>query len=174
MSFLDSLLALFGKKKPVAKTPAGFGNSNTRRFGGMGNNNTTTTAPGTVRKNRQVYETRKVEPPEWAQGLSKTDLITEIGKHVQCRFVPKFEMKRIMSTQIGPDGNLLPEYDGVAGDCGALKQFGRKVAEQNGMTMPYRYVDLNIAYRACCDNPQKCPFYLNAEGDMQAVNSRRR
>ncbi|MBO4513837.1 MAG: hypothetical protein J5746_13850 [Victivallales bacterium] len=166
MSFWDSLMALFGGKKQQA-APAAMQQQRSRT--GMGNNSTMSRP-----KNKQVYEGRQTPPPEWAADKSVSDLLAELPKHIVCKYMPKFEMKRIMSTQIGPDGNLLPEYDGVAGDCGALKQFGRKVAEQNGMTMPYRYVDLNIAYRACCDNPQKCPFFLNAEGDMQAVNSRRR
>jgi len=158
MSFWDSILGLFGKK-PVVVPDSSAQNAN----------NTTLTR----NKNRQVYEGRPVEPPEWAAGKSSTDLIAEIPKHLACRYAPKFEIKRIMSTQTGPDGNLIPEFDGVAGDCGAVKQFGQKVARQNGLTMAYRYVDLNIAYRACCGNPQKCPFFLNAEGDMESVNSRR-
>ena len=177
MSFLDALLGLFGKKKNTRTTPAGFGNSHTKRYSGMGmgmSNNNTTTVAGAPRKNRQVYESRKVEPPEWAQGLSKTDLIMAIGKHIQCRFVPKFEMKRIMSTNIGPDGNLIPEFDGIAASCGALQQTGLKVARQQGLTQAYRYVDENMAYRACCDTPAKCPFYQAATGDMDAVNKQRR
>lgn len=160
MSFWDSILGLFGKKPgivPVAVNNKGAGNA-------------TISKP----KNRQVYEGRPVATPEWAEGLSISDLVSEIPKHNVCKYMPKFEQKKIMSTQVGPDGNLIPEYSGVAGDCGALKQHGRKVAEQNGLTMPYRYVDLNIAYRACCGNPQRCPFFLHAEGDMESVNSRRR
>lgn len=159
MSFWDSILAIFGKKPAVVLDPSA-----------QVANNTTISRS----KNRQVYEGRPVDAPEWAVGKSSTDLIAEIPQHLKCRYAPKFEIKRIMSPQIGPDGNLIPEYDGVAGDCGAVKQFGQKVAKQNGLTMPYRYVDLNIAFRACCDNPQKCPFFLNAEGDMQSVNARRR
>ena len=159
MSFIDSILALFGKKKPA---PPVIVNPNA--------NNATISRP----KNRQVYEGRPTEPPEWAANAASADIITAIHNHIACRYAPKFEVKRIMSTQVGPDGNLVPEYDGIAGDCGAIKNFGLKVAKQNGLTMPYRYVDLNIAYRACCDNPQKCPFFLNAEGDMESINSRRR
>ena len=160
MSFWDSIMSLFGKKPAVVPDP--------RQQGVSGNS--TVERP----KNRQVYEGRPVQPPEWAEDKSVSELIAEIPKHVVCKYVPKFELKKIMSTQVGKDGNMIPEYNGVAGDCGALKQHGRKVAEHNGLTMPYRYVDLNIAYRACCGNPQKCPFYLHAEGEMDAVNSHRR
>lgn len=158
MSFWDSILGLFGKKPALSPDPS------TQ----VANNTTVTRA-----KNRQVYEGRPTPAPDWAEGLSSTDLIAEIPHHLKCKYAPKFEIKRIMSAQIGPDGNLVPEYDGVAGDCGAVKQFGNKVARQNGLTMPYRYVDLNIAFRACCNNPAKCPFYLNAEGEMETINARR-
>ncbi|MBQ6472731.1 MAG: hypothetical protein IJJ33_12170 [Victivallales bacterium] len=159
MSFWDSILGLFGGgKKVVAPNPTA-----------SAANNTTVNRPRT----KQVYEGRPTPPPEWAEGLSTTEQITQIQQHVNCKFAPHFEQKRIMSTQVGPDGNLIPEYDGIAGDCGAIKQFGKKVAQQNGLLMPYRYVDLNVAFRACCGNPMKCPFYLNAEGDNQAVNARR-
>ena len=160
MSFVDWIQGLFGKKpavKPDVKSAQ-----------------TAQNATVTRSKNRQVYEGRPVDAPEWAANLSISDLVAEVQKHVVCKYMPKFELKRIMSAQRGADGNLIPEYNGVAGDCGAIKQQGRKVAEQNGLTMPYRYVDLNIAYRACCGNPQKCPFFLHAEGDMESVNSRRR
>ena len=70
-------------------------------------------------------------------------------------------------------GNLVPEYNGVAGSCGAVKAVGMKVAQQNGMQSAYRYFDLNNAYRCCCDNPKKCPFYLNAVGENETVNARR-
>ena len=157
MSFFDSILAFFGKKPPAPPVTV------------PPSNNATITRP----KNRQVYEGRPTEPPDWASETASADLINAIHSHVVCRYAPKFEIKRIMSTQVGPDGNLVPEYEGIAGDCGAVKNFGLKVAKQNGLTMPYRYIDLNMAYRCCCGNPQKCPFYLNAEGDMEMINSRR-
>ncbi len=161
MSFWDSIAGLFGKKPaPVVPDTSMAQNSS----------NATVTKP----KDRQIYEGRPVAEPEWAAGKSSSELVMEINRHIVCKYMPKFELKKIMSTQVGTDGNLIPEYNGIAGDCGAVKQHGRKVAEQNGLTKPYRYVDLNIAYRACCGNPQKCPFYLHAEGDMESINSRRR
>lgn len=159
MSFFGSLFGLFGKKSAAAPKPV---NQNT--------NNSTASRP----RNRQVYEGRPVDPPEWAKDVAPAEIIGLLNKHIACRYAPKFEIKRIMSTQMGPDGNLIPEYDGIAGDCGALKNFGLKVAKDSGLTMPYRYVDINTAYRACCDNPKRCPFFLAAEGESDAVNSRRR
>jgi len=176
MSFLDSILSLFGgKKKTTVTRPAGFGGAGntTRRFGGA-QPQQAAGGPAPLRKNRQVYETRRVEEPEWAKGLSKTDLIMAISKNVKCRFVPKFEMKRIMSTNMGPDGNLIPEFDGIAASCGAIQQTGLKVARQQGLNQAYRYVDEHMAYRACCDTPAKCPFYQAAVGDADAVNKQRR
>ena len=175
MSFLDSILGLFGgKKKTNNHSPY---NSSAGHTNGYSHPSAIGTQSGNVsmplRKNRQVYEARKITPPDWAQGLSKTDLITEIGKHIQCRFVPKFEMKRIMSTNIGPDGNLIPEFDGIAASCGAIQQTGLKVARSQGLSQAYRYVDEQMAYRACCDTPAKCPFYQAATGDMDAVNKQR-
>ena len=173
MSIFDSILSLFGGKKKAASN-----NNPTMVANGYSPTSRPATQTGTVamplRKNRQVYEARKGEEPDWAKGLSKTDLIAEIGKHIQCRFVPKFEMKRIMSTNIGPDGNLIPEFDGIAASCGAIQQTGLKVARQQGLSQAYRYVDEHMAYRACCDNPARCPFYQAATGDMDAVNARRR
>lgn len=158
MSFLDSLKALFGGQKapePQVQPPT---------------NNTTVSRP----KNQQVFSGRQTETPEWAQGLNNSDLILQLRKNAVCKYVPNFEMKKIMSAQVGTDGNLKVEYEGIAGDCGAIKNFGAKVAQQAHMTMPYKYFDLNNAFRACCDNPRKCPFFLNAEGENETVNSMRR
>lgn len=166
MSFLDSLKALFGgkKKEPqVAAKPA----PSTRAP--MPNNTTLSR-----QKCSQVYAARPTEVPEWAKDINTSDLLVELKKHAVCKYVPNFEVKKIMSTQIGADGNLIAEYDGVAGDCGAVKNFGGKVAQQIGVTQAFKYFDVNNAYRACCDNPKKCPFYLTAVGENETVNSRRR
>ena len=125
--------------------------------------------------NKNVYdEAFKVEVPDWAKGLNNTELTSQLREHVKCHYAPNFGWKKIMTAKTGPDGNLIPEYDGIAGDCGAIKNFGAKVAQQAGMTMPYKYFDLNNAYRACCDNPRKCPFFLHAENENETVNARRR
>ena len=169
MSFLDSLKALFGgSKKPVAPTPAPAANQQQQAQPAA--NNSTVSRP----KNKQVFEGRHTETPEWAQGLSASELIGVLKQNNKCKFVPLFEMKTIMTTKVGPDGNLVPEYNGVAGSCGAVKAVGLKVAQQNGLQSAYRYFDLNNAYRACCDNPRKCPFFLFAESENEAVNARRR
>ena len=163
MSIIDFFRNLFGSKNPYGPAPT------PEPVNQMVNNSTIAR-----NRNRQIYVGRQTELPEWANGIADADIIGELNKHVICKYLPKFEMKRVMSTQVGPDGNLVPEYSGIAGDCGAIKGFGLKVAQSYGLTMPYRYVDLNMAYRACCGNPKKCPFYLAAEGEMESVNSRRK
>ena len=159
MSFLDSILSIFGGNKKKAKPAAAAGNASQ--------------AP-TTKHNKSVYdEARRVPVPDWAQGLNNTDLTAQLRAHVKCKFVPNFGWKKIMTSKFGPDGNLIPEYDGIAGDCGAVKSFGGKLATRDGRTMPYKYVDLNMAFRCCCDIPSKCPFFLLAQGEAQSVNSRR-
>ncbi len=158
MSLFDSILSFFGKKTPASAAGTG--------------NRTVASSAERVRASKQVYDSRPVPLPEWAQGLNATDLVEELPKHVVCRYTPNFGAKKIMSAIQGPDGNLMPEYDGIAGDCGAVKNFGSKIAKRDGMLMPYRYVDLNMAFKACCDNPKKCPFYMSAAGEAEAMNSR--
>ncbi len=163
MSFIDSLLSFFGKKKTVTSADA--------------QNNASASANGRSRSGRapkQVYESRPVPLPEWAEGLNATDLVEQLQKHNVCRYTPNFGSKKIMSAIQGPDGNLIPEYEGIAGDCGAVKNFGLKIAKRDGLLMPYRYVDLNMGFKACCDNPKKCPFYMCAEGEAAAMNSKMR
>ena len=162
MSFLDSILGMFGggNKKVVAAR-----NVNTLHK---------TTGQTQQAKNRQVFQGKQTELPEWLQGINKSEQIEQLDKHAECKFKPKFEIKKIMAAKVGADGNLMVEYDGIAGDCGALKNFGMKVAQMHGMTMPFKYFDLNNAIRACCGNPKKCPFYMCAEDENSAVNALRR
>lgn len=172
MSFLDSLKALFGGgKKPAApaSTPEPAAKQQQQLPKQPATNNSTVSRP----TNRQVFEGRRTEAPEWAQGLSASELIGVLKQNNKCKFVPLFEMKTIMTTKVGPDGNLVPEYNGVAGSCGAVKAVGLKIAQQNGLQSAYRYFDLNNAYRCCCDNPKKCPFYQMAVGENETVNARR-
>lgn len=159
MSFFDFFKSLFGGQK--APAPAPVVNKT---------NNTTSSKP----KTRQVYMGRAVETPEWAQDVNASDLLVLLRKNNVCKYAPNFEVKKIMSAVVGPDGNLVAEYDGIAGDCGAIKNFGAKVAQQTGNPLPYKYFDLNNAFRACCDNPKKCPFYLSAVGENETVNAHRR
>ena len=125
---------------------------------------------------KQVYEGRCRQAPEWVEGLDSAQLIEACIGHVVCKFHPHIEFKRIMSARTGVDGNLEPEYEGIAADCGAIKNFGLKVAKMDGYLDKYRYVNLDHIYSACCGNPRKCPFYLNAIGESQdlAVQQRRR
>ena len=160
MSFISDLLAKFHHRSDNKAMGTDY----------MQNGNGTPARP-----NKNVYdEARKVPIPDWAQGLNNTDLALQLRAHSVCQYAPNFGWKRIMTTVVGPDGNLIPEYDGIAGDCGAVKSFGMKVALRDGRTMPYKYIDVNMAYRCCCDNPKKCPFYLQATGEADSVNKRLR
>ena len=160
MSFFDFIKGLFGKKPAEPANPSAYMNGN---------------ATASHQKlAKQVYEgsTHNNARPAWAEGLNNTDLVEEMRKHVVCRYSPNFGLKRIISTNVGHDGNLLPEYEGVAGDCGAVKNFGMAIARRDGLLMPYRYVDLNLAFKACCDNPKRCPFYLNAIGEATEMTAK--
>jgi hypothetical protein len=123
---------------------------------------------------KQVYEGRLRQAPEWVEGLDNAQIIDACIEHATCKFHPHIEFKRIMSARTGVDGNLEPEYEGIAADCGAVKNFGLKVAKMDGYIDKYRYVDLNHILSACCGNPRKCPFYLNAIGESQDLNARQR
>ncbi|MCK5804277.1 MAG: hypothetical protein KAI66_15675 [Lentisphaeria bacterium] len=161
MSFLDSILGLFGKKEeplPARRPPTG---------------KTATTAQKKL-LTKAVYTTREVELPVWSHDLSQTELIEALEKNWVCKFPPHIEKKKIMSTRKGPDGNLETEYDGLAGDCGAIKTFGQGVATQEGLMQPYRYMDLNAMYRFCCDRPKLCPFFNMSEGQTNAMESRQK
>ena len=135
MSFFDRLFSFLHKPQQPAARP-----------------NTPAARDGLVesKPNKNVYdEAFKVEVPEWAQGLNNTELPDVLRQHVVCHYAPNFGWKKIMTTKTGHDGNLIPEYDGIAGDCGAVKSYGLKVAQRHGRTMPYKYIDLNMAYRCC-------------------------
>ena len=160
MSFFDSLLSIF-KKSPK---PAANGAQGPRGAA----------LPPEPKANKNVYdEAIKVPVPEWAAGLNNTDLTLQLRDHVKCHFAPNFGWKKIMTAKTGPDGDLIPEYDGIAGDCGAVKSYGMKLAQKHGRTMPYKYVDLNMAFRCCCDIPTKCPFLQLADKEAKAVNAMR-
>jgi len=160
MSFLDSIMSLFG----------GGNKGGQQQKGGV------QAAAQHQKVSKQVYEgsTRTTARPDWAEGLNNTQLAEEMSKHVVCRYSPNFGLKKIMSTTVGPDGNLLPEYEGVAGDCGAVKNFGMVIAKRDGLLMPYRYVDVNLAFKACCENPKRCPFFLSAQGEAANMTSKMR
>ena len=118
MSFISDLLAKFHRRSGAEK-PMG----TDYMQNGTGNG-----APA-PRPNKNVYdEARKVPIPDWAQGLNNPDLALQLRAHSVCQYAPNFGWKRIMTTVVGPDGNLLPEYDGIARDCGEVKSFGMKVA----------------------------------------------
>lgn len=143
----------------------------------FGKKSTPTTSDSLERKKpriKQVYEGRCREVPEWAEGLESAQIIQACTENVECKFHPHIEYKRIMSARTGVDGNLEPEYDGIAADCGAIKSQGLKVAKMDGYIQAYRYVDLDHIYSCCCGIPRKCPFYLNAVGESQDLDSQRR
>ena len=155
MSFFDRLFSFLHKPQQPAARP-----------------NTPAARDGLVepKPNKNVYdEAFKVEVPEWAQGLNNTELPDVLRQHVVCHYAPNFGWKKIMTTKTGHDGNLIPEYDGIAGDCGAVKSYGLTVAQRHGRTMPYKYVDLNMAYRCRCGIPTNCPFRQMAQSEARAV-----
>jgi hypothetical protein len=124
---------------------------------------------------KQVYTgPESVETPEWATDLPKAKLMEACQANATCKFKPHIELKRIMSTRRGFDGNLEAEYDGIAGGCGALKTFGMAVAKQDGYLQPYRYVDLNHIFACCCDKFRRCPFYGMAAGEAQEMQRNQR
>lgn len=153
MGLLDTIAGLFGKKSEGPAQP-GAANGEKKKLV------------------KQVYEGRPREKPEWAENLDQAHLVNACEKHAVCKYTPHIEIKKIMSARKGVDGNLEPEYEGVAADCGAIKNFGRHVAQRDGFLQPYRYVDINHIFTCCCDKPRKCTFYSLAEGQDQDLNKR--
>lgn len=122
----------------------------------------------------QVYPSTFEKVPEWAQNLDQAHVVRVCQEHVVCKFAPHIELKKIMSTRTGLDGNLEPEYEGIACDCGAIKNFGKQVAQRDGYAQPYRYVNLGHIYACCCDKPRKCTFYSVATGQDADLNKRQK
>ncbi len=119
---------------------------------------------------KQVYEGKPSETPEFAQGVDTSQLIRACTKQSVCKFTPHIEFKRIYTTRKGPNGNLETEYEGIAGDCGAVKNFGLNVAKQDGYLQTYRYVDLNHIFNCCCGNPEQCVFFKEALNEHKSLN----
>ena len=157
MGLLDSILGLFSKKNnDVPPASAKDGGAPKKKLA------------------KQVYEGRPRDLPEWAMNLDQSQLIQACNDHAVCKFTPHIEWKRIMSARTGVDGNLEPEYEGLACDCGAIKNYGKYVAARDGYLQPYRYVDINYIFSCCCDNPRKCTFYSLATGHDQELNKRKK
>jgi len=157
MGFLDVLFGRFSKKDEAA--------ARSRKGADAG---------GKKKLAKQVYPCTFDQVPEWAANLDQAHIIEACMKHVACKFTPHIEVKKIMSTRTGLDGNLEPEYEGVACDCGAIKSFGKQVAQRDGYVQPYRYVSLNHIYACCCDKPRKCTFYSLAAGQEMDLNKRQK
>jgi hypothetical protein len=157
MGLLDGILSLFGRKEDPPARPA------------------TTGRPEEKKKlARQVYPSPFKQIPDWAANLDQSDIIQACEDHAVCKFTPHIEVKKIMSTRTGLDGNLETEYEGVAADCGAVKTFGKQVALRDGYFQPYRYVNLEHIYACCCDKPRKCTFYSLATGLDQDLAKRQK
>ncbi len=156
MSFLDKIMELIGKKEsaPARRVPPAQAEKKSRL--------------------RQVYMSTCRELPEWAQGLDNARIIEGCMEHIVCKYIPHIEFKKIMSTREGFDGNLEAEYEGIAADCGAVKNFGMQIAKFDDMLQPYRYVNLDHIFMACCNNPKRCYFFRAAEGESFDVNRRQR
>ncbi len=122
---------------------------------------------------KQVYEGPRVDRPEFARGIDDADLITACKQRIVCTYNPHIERQRIYKPgrrRVG--GDLDTVYDGVAASCAAMKSCGTKVAEEDGLIQPYRYVDLNHIFACCCGNPKRCPFYQKAMQERAAVSGR--
>ena len=158
-SLIEKILGLFGKKD--AQAPAAVGPSAAKR-------------DPKQPTGKQVFEGRAATSPEWCEGVEGARLIEVIEEHVVCRFKPHLEYKKIFTTRRGIDGNLEAEYEGLAADCGATKNFGLQVAQRDGYVQAYRYVDLNQVLRCCCDIPRKCYFHQCAAGQEEDVGKAHR
>ncbi len=159
MALLDGIRGLFGKKEttpPARPAPARNGGEDKRKLA------------------LQVYPSTFNQVPDWAADLDQAHVIKACEQHVVCKFRPHIEVKRIMSTRTGLDGNLETEYEGIAADCGAIKTFGKQVALHDGYLQPYRYVNLHHIYACCCDKPRKCTFYSLATGLDQELEKRQK
>lgn len=156
MGLFDKIAALFGRDRDLDYLPDDL--------------------PEEPRKplSKQVHEGPETETPEWAAELPKSKLVEACETNAVCKYKLHVEIKRIMSTRRGFDGNLETEYDGIAGGCGALKSCGLAVAKREGLLQPYRYVDLNHIYAHCCDKFRRCPFFELAEGNAQDLASQQR
>lgn len=127
---------------------------------------------------KQVFEGKPRDSiPAFALGLDGallqgTPLIEALKANTVCKFAPHFEFKRIYTTREKFDGDLETEYEGPAGGCGPLKNFGLQVAQADGYMQAYRYVDLNHLFAHCCDNPEKCVFYKCAKYQEDEINQK--
>ena len=155
MGLLDKISGLFGKKPTYSGASAA-------------------DAQEQKKQPSQVYPGPECETPEWAREMAPSKLMDACQKNAKCKFTLNVELKKIMSTRRGFDGNLIAEYDGIAGGCGALKTFGLTIAKREGQVTPYRYVDLNHIYACCCDRFRRCPFYQMASGEAKDLESRQR
>jgi len=134
-------------------------------------------APGAARKPKikQVFEGRPVALPEFAQGVDSAMIIEACKANAVCEYTPHIEQERIYSTiRRDMQGNLEIDYEGVAATCGAIKNFGMKVAQDEGLIQAYRYVDLNHIYRCCCGRPELCPFFQEASRERSTIDRQMR
>ena len=118
----------------------------------------------------QIFRGHLREIPDFAKGVDASAMIDVCKQHVVCEYTPHIEQQRIYSTKRGFDGNLETEYEGIAANCGAIKNFGMAVAKEQGYLKAYRYVDLNHILACCCGKPRRCVFYLEARGEQSAVD----
>ena len=124
---------------------------------------------------RQIYMGPIVDPPEFAEGLDDAELIQTIKAHVVCKFPPQVERQRIYKPgrpSFGGDLDIV--YEGIAAMCPALKNYGLKVAQEDGLVQNYRYLDLNHIFACCCGEPHRCRFYQVATEDQVKVSGKMR
>ena len=124
---------------------------------------------------KQVYEGPSTAVPEFAKGLEPSAIIEACVAHVVCEYTPHIEQQRIYCTsRRDMQGNLEVEYEGIMGSCGATKNFGLAVAQDEGSLQAYRYVDLNHIYACCCGDPEQCPFYVKGKSERDTIERKMR
>lgn len=120
---------------------------------------------------KQVFEGTCAALPPFAEEVESADMIGVCQEHVACKYTPSFEHQRIYGMgRRDMQGNLPIEYEGIAGSCGATRNFGNEIANQDGYLQAYRYVDLNHIYACCCGDPEKCRFYMAGKSEQETID----
>ena len=128
-------------------------------------------APAAKRQgSRQVFAGKLLEMPPFARDIEPSALVELCLQKAVCEYTPHIEQSRIYTPgRRDRDGNLLIEYEGILSNCGAIKNFGLAVAQEELHNQPYRYVDLNHVLACCCGKPEYCPFYLKATTERKRI-----
>ena len=120
---------------------------------------------------QQMYHGKRLkELPSFAQGVEASSLIDACMAHVACKYTPQIEQQRLYGTgRQEADGDLNIEYEGISANCGAIRSFAMRIAEDDGLSLPYRYVDRDHILLYCCGNPDECRFYNAAVREQEGI-----